>query len=92
MTAATVTEPRRHDQPIVGRRVELVRYTISSGERVLYGQRINGRVRVTDVPAAGSGRSYLVERELEQEGAGAHAALQALIADYMLCRDRHKSA
>jgi hypothetical protein len=38
-------------------------------------------VRVTDVPISVRGRSYLVERELEQEGA--NAALQALIADYL---------
>src|SRR5487761_2375178 len=32
----------------VGKRTELARYEISDGERVLYGQRINGTVRVTD--------------------------------------------
>ena len=42
-------------------------------------------VRITDRPATnnGGGRSYLVERELEQEGPGAYAALQALLADYL---------
>ena len=54
-----------------------------SGERVLYGQRIDGVVRVTDHPATEGGRCYLVERELEQEGPGAYAALQALVADYL---------
>jgi hypothetical protein len=63
----------------VGERVELKRYRISDGERVLYGQRINGSVRITDRPASGTGRSYLVERELEHDG---HSALQALVADY----------
>jgi hypothetical protein len=63
--------------------VELARYTVSAGERVLCGQRVNGVVRVTDVPACGRGRAYLVERELEQEGSHANAALQALIADYL---------
>ncbi len=29
------------------------------------------------------GRAYLVERGLEEEGANANAALQALIADYL---------
>ena len=68
----------------VGGRVELTRYTVSAGERVLYGQRIDGVVRITDRPATEhGGRSYLVERELEQEGPGAYAALQALIADYL---------
>jgi hypothetical protein len=37
-------------------------------------------VRVTDVPAAGRGRAYLVERELEQDG---YSALNALVADYL---------
>jgi hypothetical protein len=69
------TEPRR-----IGERTELGRYSISSGERVIYGQRINGGVRITDRPAAGDGRSYLVERELEQDG---YSALKALIADYI---------
>ena len=47
-----------------GQRTELARYDVNGGERVLYGQRINGCVRITDRPAAGPGRSYLVEREL----------------------------
>jgi hypothetical protein len=65
--------------PTVGERVELGRYQISTGERVLYGQRLNGVVRITDNPHTG-GRAYLVERGLEQDG---YAALQALIADYL---------
>lgn len=68
------TEPRR-----VGERTELARYSVSSGERVIYGQRISGAVRITDRPA-GEGRSYLVERELEQDG---YSALKALVADYI---------
>lgn len=66
-----------------GVRVELARYTVSAGERVVYGQRVDGVVRVTDVPARAGGRAYLVERELEQDGSHANAALQALIADYL---------
>ena len=35
-----------------GQRVELARYTVASGdERILYGQRVRGVVRVTDVAA-----------------------------------------
>jgi hypothetical protein len=75
--AATQTKP---SAPQVGERVELARYHTSSGERILYGQRIDGVVRVTDVPASGHGRAYLVERELEQDG---NAALNALVADYV---------
>ena len=40
-------------------------------------------VRISDHPATDGGRCYLVERELEQEGPGAYAALQALVADYL---------
>ena len=66
-----------------GARVELARYWVASGERVLYGQRVDGVVRVTDVPLVPGGRAYLVERGLEEEGANANAALRALIADYL---------
>ena len=79
MTMPTVTELVR-DGNRVGQRVELARYRIPAGERVLYGQRINGVVRVTDNPANGRGRAYLIERELEQDG---NAALQALVHDYV---------
>jgi hypothetical protein len=85
MTTPTVTETRRNGNP-VGERIELARYTVPAGERVLYGQRVNGVVRVTDVPACGRSRAYLVERELEQDGYG---ALNALVSDYLLCRTRH---
>ncbi len=66
-------------QPRCGERVELARYTVYGGERILYGQRIDGVVRVTDRPADGPGRSYLVERGLEGDG---YTALKALVADY----------
>lgn len=85
MTTATVTELVRNGNH-VGERVELARYTIPAGERVLYGQRINGVVRLTDVPLAPGGRAYLVERELEQDG---NAALKALVADYVDQGQRH---
>ncbi len=65
-------------KPNIGERVELARYTLANGERIIYGQRIDGVVRVTDRPA-GAGRSYLVERGLEQDG---HAALKALVDHY----------
>lgn len=65
-----------------GARVELARYSVSSGDRVIYGQRVFGVVRVSDVSRLPGGRAYLVERGLEQ-GANANAALQALVADYL---------
>lgn len=67
-------------QPRIGERTELGRYTVSAGERVVYGQRINGRVRITDRPASGAGRSYLVERELEVDG---YSALKTLVSEYI---------
>jgi hypothetical protein len=44
MTTPTVTEIRRSGNP-VGERIELARYSVPVGERVLYGQRVNGGVR-----------------------------------------------
>jgi hypothetical protein len=79
MMTPTVSEITRNGNP-VGQRVELGRYTVPAGERILYGQRVHGVVRVTDVPARGRGRAYLVERELERDG---YDALNALVADYL---------
>src|SRR4051812_33860359 len=62
---------------VVGERVELARYTTSAGERVVFGQRVDGVVRVTDKPA-GAGRSFLVERGLTSK-----AELEALVEDYV---------
>ena len=76
MITPTVTETRRAGQ--TGVRVELTRYRISAGERVLYGQRVLGVVRLTDVPADGQGRHYLIERGLTTQ-----AELNAVIADYL---------
>jgi hypothetical protein len=61
-----------------GERVELARYQLRTGERVLYGQRIDGAVAVVDVPASDHGRVYLLGRQLESK-----AALDALVADYL---------
>jgi hypothetical protein len=80
MTTSTVTESSRGRRPIVGERVELARYTITAGTRVLFGQRVDGVVRVVDRPLSGEGRCYLVERELEQDG---NDALKALVRDYV---------
>jgi hypothetical protein len=60
MTTPTVTELVRNGN-YVGKRVELARYNIPAGERVLHGQRINGVVRflgtMADVFVSSSGRS-----------------------------------
>jgi hypothetical protein len=58
--------------------VELARYTITAGERVIHGQRIRGVVRLVDLPAQGRGRRYLIERELTSM-----RELEAIVADYL---------
>ena len=69
---------RRRRMPLVGKRTELARYTVAEGERILYDQRIDGIVRITDRPAGQGGRAYLVERGLETK-----TELDALVADYL---------
>ncbi|MEO9119057.1 MAG: hypothetical protein ABI355_08170 [Solirubrobacteraceae bacterium] len=41
---------RRRYTPIVGQRTELARYTVAEGERILYGQRINGSSASSTAP------------------------------------------
>ena len=73
----TVIAPTRTARA-TNERVELARYTISTGERVIYGQRVLGVVRVVDHPADGHGQRYIVERELT-----VMAELEAIVADYL---------
>ena len=81
MTAlSNTTTTQRRPAGRTGDRVELARYTITAGTRILLGQRVNGTVRVSDHPADGRGRVVLVERGLEQDG---NAALWALVNDYV---------
>ena len=61
--------------------VRLASYQFTGGRRILCGQRINGVVRVTDRPAEGSGRCYLVRHVDEGEG-DAFTALRALVSEY----------
>ncbi len=76
MITSTVTETRRAGQ--TNERVEVARYTISAGERVIYAQRVLGVIRLVDNPASGSGRHYVIERELSSM-----AELEAIVADYL---------
>ena len=76
MTTPTVIETSRAGQ--TNARVELARYTIGAGERVIYGQRVLGVVRLVDAPADGKGRRFIIERELT-----VMAELEAIIADYL---------
>jgi hypothetical protein len=63
---------------LAGERVELARYRLDRGERILVGQRVDGAVAVADVPAGDHGRVYLVERHVESK-----AALDGLVATYL---------
>ena len=74
MTATAPTPAER----VTNDRVELARYTVGAGERVIYGQRVLGVVRLVDHPANGHGRRYLIERELT-----VMAELEAIVEDYL---------
>ena len=76
MTTIASNETRRAGP--TNDRVELARYSVSAGERIVYGQRVFGIVRITDVPASGHGRHYLIERGLTRI-----AELDAVVADYL---------
>jgi hypothetical protein len=69
--------------PQVGPRTELARYTVPAGGRVIYGQRIDGVVRLVDRPVTAGERAYLIDRGLETK-----AELDALIADYLSTAQR----
>jgi hypothetical protein len=74
MTATATTAAERP----TNERVALARYTVGAGERVIYGQRVLGVVRLVDHPANGRGRRYVIERELT-----VMAELEAIVADYL---------
>ncbi len=76
MTTPTVTEMRRAGQ--TNERVELARYTVTAGQRVIHGRRILGVVRLVDDPVSGDGRHYVIERELTTM-----AELDAIVTDYL---------
>ncbi|HEY4277622.1 MAG TPA: hypothetical protein VGM91_05350 [Conexibacter sp.] len=58
---------------------ELGRYRLPSGEeRIVVGERIEGHVAVSDIPAHDEGRVFLVERHIESS-----AALAGLVAAYI---------
>jgi hypothetical protein len=76
VTTPTATETRRAGQ--TNERVELARYTVTAGKRVIHGQRVLGVVRLVDDPASGQGRHYVIERELTSM-----AELEAIVADYL---------
>jgi hypothetical protein len=87
-SAAWRHKPESDEEPLsdrrrlmMGHRVELARYRLSSGERVLCAERIKGSgVCVVDVPAHAGGRRYVVERNVHLDG---NAGLRALLDDYI---------
>ena len=62
-----------------GRDVEIARYRVSEGERVLCRQWTATGIRVLDVPAIGYGPRFVVD-ELADES---FLALRALVTDYL---------
>ena len=69
--------PRRTEEPF-----ELGGYVTSSGEhRALYGIRVEGKPRIIDAAAEGSGRIYTVEQDLRDKGG--YGEVKALVADYL---------
>lgn len=81
----TTTPPSVAPIGATGERRELGRYRTPHGERVIYAQRVCGRVRVTDRPAAAKGgRSYLIAPWVQTL-----AELDALLTDYLDQAARH---
>ena len=70
-------------QSAVGRAQILGRYQCDEGSRQLVGQRVNGQVALSDVPAGDHGRVYLIERHLESL-----VELEAIAADYLALADQ----
>ncbi len=64
-------------EPQAGRQVELGRYQVPEGTRVLTGRRIDGVVHVYDFPVDHPGCGYFVEK-----GFDSRAELAVLVADY----------
>ena len=69
--ATTGPAPKHGTNP----RRQLATYQAADETRTIYGQRVDGTVRLTDV---GPGRSYLVE-----SGIDTNASLTALLTDYL---------
>jgi hypothetical protein len=66
-----------------GRAVVLATYRCDEGVRELVAQRINGRVALSDIPADGEGKVYLIERHLAYQ-----AELKGIISDYTKLGER----
>jgi hypothetical protein len=58
----------------------LAAYEVGGERREVVGERKDGEPRLVDRAASGSGRRYLIEREIAGDGL---AAVEALVADYV---------
>jgi hypothetical protein len=65
-------------EQLTGQPQILATYRCDEGCRQLVGQRIKGKVALSDVPVGAHGKVYLVERHLPCK-----AELDGLIADYL---------
>jgi hypothetical protein len=66
------------DKPLTGQPKILATYECDEGTRQLVGQRIDGRVALSDIPAGDQGKVYLVERRLPGK-----RELDGLVADHL---------
>jgi hypothetical protein len=64
--------------PARGRPKILATYHCDEGIRRLVGQRIEGRVALSDIPASDHGKVYLVERHVPSQ-----RELDGLVTDYL---------
>lgn len=66
--------------------VERGRYTVGGHERVLWAERVQGRVCLTDAPPEGQrGRPHLIEDDLTLMD-----ELDAIVADYLAQAEKHR--
>lgn len=65
-------------KPVTGDPTILASYHSDEGIRQLVGQRINGTVAVSDIPAGDRGNVYLIERHVSSM-----AELDGIVADYI---------
>jgi hypothetical protein len=70
--------PTTASMPARGRPKILATYQCDEGIRRLVGQRIDGRVALSDIPAGDHGKVYLVERHVPSQ-----RELDGLVADYI---------
>jgi hypothetical protein len=64
--------------PATGEQKVLADYECDEGTRQLVGQRIDGRVALSDMPAAPQGKVYLIERHVPCK-----RELDGLVDDYL---------